>query len=229
MIEITLQGRGPNTMSLAMLETFERSLDDAHEEPLLITGAGEAFSAGLDLDELRVADAAHVTRLLTTMERVVRKLFLYPAPTLAMLNGHAVAGGCLVAQCCDVRVCADDPKLRVGMTGVAIGLTYPPFVPAIFSHRVPAPHVETVLLGADRYGPADALRLGLVDEIAPRDRLREISTARLEARAKLPRHAYGATKRALREIAYAVADAQRERFEGEVLPAWTGRLAGKRQ
>ncbi|AKF06527.1 enoyl-CoA hydratase/isomerase family protein [Sandaracinus amylolyticus] len=229
MIEITLHGRGPNTMSLAMLESFERSLDQAHEEPLMITGAGDAFSAGLDLDELRVADAAHVTKLLITMERVVRKLFLHPAPTIAKVNGHAVAGGCLVVQCCDWRVCADDPSVRIGMTGVAIGLTYPPFVPAVFAQRVPPPHVETVLLGADRYAPTDALRLGLVDELAPRERLHEVARARLDARAKLPRHAYGSTKRALRELAYAVAETQRERFENEVLPAWTGKLAGRAQ
>lgn len=228
MIEITLQGRGPNTMSLAMLASVERAIDEAHEAPLLLTGAGEAFSAGLDLDALRAADATDVARLLATMERVVRKLFLHPAPTLAMVNGHAVAGGCLVTQCCDLRIGVDDPAVRIGMTGVAIGLVYPPFVPAVFAARVPPPHLETVLMGAERVAPTEALRLGLLDELVPRARLREVSVERLEARARLPRHGYGATKRALREVAYAVADAQRARFEDEVLPAWTGKLTGRR-
>lgn len=224
MHEITLRGRGPNTMSLAMLESLERELAAAGDAPLLVTGAGDAFSAGLDLDDLARADAEHVARLLTVMDRVVRALFLHPAPTLALVNGHAVAGGCLLVQCCDVRVASDDPRVRIGMTGVAIGLTYPPFVPAVFRARIPAPHVETALLGAERHAPQEALRIGLLDAITDRASLREEGLARLEARAKLPRHAYAATKRALREHALATTAADHERFERDVVPAWTGAL-----
>lgn len=224
MHEITLRGRGPNTMSLAMLEALERDLDAAGDAPILITGEGDAFSAGLDLDDLAKADADAVARLLARMDRVVRKLFLHPAPTLALVNGHAVAGGCLIVQCCDLRVATNDPRVRIGMTGVAIGLTYPPFVPAVFRARVAPPHVETTLLGAERHSPEQALRIGLLDEIASEGQLRERALASLERRAALPRSAYAATKRALREPALATSAAEHERFEREVVPAWTGAL-----
>ncbi|MDQ3033013.1 MAG: enoyl-CoA hydratase/isomerase family protein [Myxococcota bacterium] len=224
MHEITLRGRGPNTMSLAMLDAFERDIDAAGDAPILITGEGDAFSAGLDLDDLAKADADAVARLLATMERVVRKLFLHPAPTLALVNGHAVAGGCLIVQCCDLRVGTNDPRVRIGMTGVAIGLTYPPFVTAVFRARVPPPHVETALLGAERHSPEHSLRIGLLDEIAPSGHLRETALTRLEVRTKLPRHAYAATKRALREPAFATSATEHERFERDVVPAWTGAL-----
>jgi enoyl-CoA hydratase/carnithine racemase len=224
MIEIVLRGRGPNTMSLAMLEQLEREIDAAGSAPVMITGAGDAFSAGLDLDALAKAGPDDVVTLLQVMDRVVKKLFLHPAPTVALVNGHAVAGGCLLVQCCDVRVGADDPDVRIGMTGVAIGLTYPPFVPAIFRARVAPPHLETILLGAQRFAPDRALQLGLLDELAPRTDARALAERHLAQRAKLPSHAYAATKRALRQPALSASADDQQRFEREVLPAWTGAL-----
>ena len=124
-------------MSLAMLEGLDRELDDAQGEPLLLTGAGSAFSAGLDLDALATSDASQVKAMLEAMERCTRKLFLHPAPTVAAVNGHAVAGGCLLVQCCDLRVATDHASMRMGMTGVLLGLLYPPFVPAVFRATIP--------------------------------------------------------------------------------------------
>ncbi|MFN7701031.1 MAG: enoyl-CoA hydratase/isomerase family protein [Deltaproteobacteria bacterium] len=225
---IVLEGRGPNTMSVAMLDDLLGRLEAAGDEPVLLTGAGGAFSSGLDLDALSRADASEIEALLDTMERAVRRLFLHPAPVVAAVNGHAVAGGCLVVQCCDVRVAVDAPEVRFGMTGVALGLIYPPFVPAVFRARVPAPHAETVLLGARRVDPREALSLGLVDELVPREHLSARAQEVLLARASLPRPAYAAIKRALREPAYAGMDDAHARFRGEGLSTWTQAVFGSR-
>ncbi len=223
MREIVLRGRGPNTMSLAMLSALERELDAAGDAPLLVTGEGSAFSAGLDLDELARADASHVAELLAAMERTTRKLFLHPAPTVALVNGHAIAGGCLLAQCCDHRVAPREPRIRIGMTGVAIGLVYPPFVMAVFRQRVPLASVERVLLSAARFSPDEALALGLLDELSDAPRAR--AEAVIAERAALPSHAHAAAKRALRAPAMRAALADGEAFAREVLPSWTRTLA----
>ena len=215
---ITLEGRGPNTMSRAMLETLDHALDEANGEPLLLTGAGSSFSAGLDLDALAASDATEVKAMLEAMERCTRKLFLYPAPTVAAVNGHAVAGGCLLVQCCDVRVGTNAAAMRMGMTGVALGLIYPPFVPAVFRARVP--HAETVLMGAERVGPRAALELGMLDELVPPEGLLARATERLHARAHLPREAYASVKSALREPAYAHVEKAHARFLKESLASW---------
>lgn len=211
-----------------MLDALSAELDALGDEPVLVTGAGEAFSSGLDLDALARADAAEIEALLDAMERATRRLFLHPGPVVAAIHGHAIAGGCLLAQCCDWRVAADDPGLRIGMTGVALGLLYPPFVAAVFTARVPAPHRETVLLGAERFGPRQALELGLIDEFVPRERVQARAEEVLRARAGLPRDAYGATKRALRERAYAGVLEAHERFRAEVVPTWTRALSSAR-
>lgn len=225
---IVLEGRGPNTLSRAMLDGIVDKLDAAGEEPVLLTGAGDAFSSGLDLEALARADASEVGALLDAMERATRRIFLHPAPVVAAVNGHAIAGGCLVVQCCDVRIAVDHPKVRFGMTGVALGLVYPPFVPAVFRARVPVPHCETVLLGAGRYSPGEALALGLLDEIVPRDHLSARATEVLTERAKLPRAAYASVKRAMREAAYAGVAEAHARFRDEAVPSWTHAIFGSR-
>lgn len=225
---ITLEGRGPNTMSVAMLDAIVAQLDAAGDAPVLLTGAGNAFSSGLDLDALARADVSEVGALLDAIERAARRIFLHPAPVVAAINGHAIAGGCLVAQCADHRICVDEPKVRLGMTGVALGLVYPPFVPAIFRARVPVPHAETVLMGAQRVDPREALRLGLVDELVPAARLRERAMEILEQRAQLPRAAYASIKRALREPAYAGVAEAHARFRDDAVPSWTHAIFGAR-
>jgi enoyl-CoA hydratase len=225
---IVLEGRGPNTLSRAMLDDLVAKLDAAGDEPVLLTGAGDAFSSGLDLEALARADAAEVGELLDSMERAVRKLFLHPGPTVAAVNGHAIAGGCLVVQCCDYRIATDDPKVRFGMTGVSLGLVYPPFVPAVFRARVPVPHCETVLMAAKRYTPAEALELGLVDELVARDHLSSRASEIIHERAALPRGAYAAIKQALREPSYAGVSEAHERFRERTVPSWTHAIFGSR-
>jgi enoyl-CoA hydratase len=224
MKEITLTGRGPNTMSLESLRAFEAEIDAAGDEPLLVSGRGTAFSAGLDLDALGTLDGDGVRALLESIESVALKLFLHPAPTVALVNGHAIAGGCLVAQCCDVRVGVRDPKVRLGMTGVAIGLTYPPFVIDVFRARLPAAHAERVLLSAARFDTNEALALGLLDELAAPDDARAIAEKHLADRAALPRAGYVATKLALRRPYAESARAGRAHFLETVVPSWTAAL-----
>ena len=210
-------------LSLELLEELEGAIAAAAGEPLLVTGAGTAFSSGLDLDALQGLDGPGLARLLGTMDRATRALFHHPAPTVALVNGHAVAGGCLLVQACDVRIAVESPKTRVGMTGVALGLSYPPFVHEVFRHRLAPAQAEHVLLSAERFHLPEALTLGLLDEIVPAQTAEARAVAVLEARARLPRAAYAATKRALRSPP-PDAETARARFEHEVLPGWTGAL-----
>lgn len=224
MKEIVLSGRGPNTLSTGMLERFVDDITSAGDEPLLLTGAGKAFSSGLDLDELANVDARGLERLLVGMEKTTRALFHHPAPTVALVNGHAIAGGCLLTQCCDVRIAIDDPKTRIGMTGVALGLHYPPFVFEVFRHRVP--HAETVLLSAKRFSVHEALALGLLDQVVPAAHARAAAETALAERAALPRRAYAAAKLALRSPA-PDAETASKRFFAEILPSWIGLVPKK--
>lgn len=215
-IEIALNGPGKNALGMAMMESIINRLAEANGAPALITGTGDAFSAGLDLKELAGLDSAGIERFLRTLEQMVEAIFLHPGPTVAFVNGHAVAGGSVVALCCDRIVCAENPKSKIGLNEVALGLRFPPVTLAMIRSRIAPPHLNEVILGARLHDPAGAERLGLVDE-----RAADISVAR-ERLAQLAAHpapGYGVTKRDLREPVVAAARSE-ERFLS-ILPVWT--------
>lgn len=215
MREIVLRGRGPNTMTLASLRAFGEALEESPETPILLYGEGDAFSAGLDLRALADVDPRELTAVL---ERMLRLLFLHPAPVVAAVNGHAVAGGCLVAQACDLRIGKRDPSIKIGMTGVAIGIHYPPSVMRVLQHRLPKRFIEQVILGAERHSPERALALGLLDELA--DDPIATGRERLARLAQHPRAAYAAAKLALRAPAMREDPEERRRYEEAASGVW---------
>lgn len=164
MKEYVLRGRGPNMMTVESLDELSAFLDTNADCPILIYGEGDAFSSGHDLDALHKHSPEEITR---STSGAIEKLFYHRAPTVAAINGHAVAGGCILAQACDVRLCTNNPRIRFSLPGVALGITYPPKIERLLQYRLPCSTRDRVLLEAAQHGPEAALRLGLIDEIVP--------------------------------------------------------------
>ena len=208
-----------NALGSALIRRLSDELDAAGDRPILLTGDGDAFCAGLDLREVASLSVEGLERLLTELDLLCVRLFEHPAPTVAAVNGHAIAGGCVLVQCCDYRVAADAPRARLGLNEIALGACYPPRILRIVRTRIPSRARERVLLGAGLFAPADALALGLVDEVAPD--AEAAAEAWLERASAHPRGSYAHLKRLLRA---GVADATPEdlaRFRERELPIWT--------
>ena len=218
MRELVISSPAKNALSTAVLEELGRGLADAAGEPLLLTGAGDVFSAGLDLREVSTLDMAGARRLIGALETTVRALFTYPGPTVALVNGHAIAGGAVLAACCDHRVATSDPRARIGLIEVSIGLPFPPVTLAALRARLSAPAADTAILGAQLHDPPGALAAGLVDEIAADARATALK--RLEALARHPPAAYARAKRRLRDEALRLGAAEQRALDEEVLPIW---------
>jgi enoyl-CoA hydratase/carnithine racemase len=221
MIELRIEGPGKNALSDAMIDRLLHGIEAAKGEPVLFIGAGDAFSAGLHLGEVAALDARGMERFLARLEGLMCAIFQYPAPTAACVNGHAIAGGSVIALCCDWRVAVPNPKVKIGLNEVALGLRFPPRILEICRRRIPWRYQEEVLLGAKLYAPREAQRVGLVDEIA--DDAERAARAHLDALACHPAEAYAATKRDLRgeRPSDLVADATWTKRVAELLPAWT--------
>jgi enoyl-CoA hydratase/carnithine racemase len=194
--EIKLSGPGKNSLGTRMMESIIERLDAACGDAVLFVGDGDAFSAGLDLKEVHSLDEPGMVRFLTLLERCMCAVYLYPGPTAAAVNGHAIAGGCVLTLACDVRVATTSARAKIGLNEVALGLRFPPRIFQIVRGRIPPEHLEDVILGAGLFAPADAMRLGLVDEAADDPRAR--AESRLAYLAMHPRAAYGAAKHDLR-------------------------------
>src|SRR5438067_9569786 len=103
MYDLVLEGPGKNALGTKMMESILSRLDAAKGEPVLFSGAGGVLSAGLDLKEIASLDAPGMQRYVELVEELMARIFDYAGPTVACVNGHAIAGGCVITICCDHR------------------------------------------------------------------------------------------------------------------------------
>jgi enoyl-CoA hydratase/carnithine racemase len=125
----------------------------------------------------------------------------------------------VIALCADLRVAADDARIRIGLNEVALGLEFPPKIMKLAQHRLSPHQVERALLEAGLYEPRRALELGFVDEVAADAPAR--ARALLDGLAAHPPEIYAATKRTLRAGVLALGEEDRRYFRDVVLPRWT--------
>ena len=217
MITLTMNAPGKNALSTQLMTTIVDRLGEARGEPVFLTGEGDAFSAGLNLKEVASLDEAGMTRFLGTLERMVDALFHYPGPIVSWINGHAIAGGCIVALASDHRLMMSNPRARIGLNEVPLGLLFPPKTWRLVRYRVPAHTIDRVVLEGGLHAPDVALRLGLVDEVVASEAEARAYAERIAAG---PAPAYAAAKRALRAGVLDVSDAEEAHFRDAVLPAW---------
>src|SRR2546429_2794098 len=173
---------------------------------IVLTGAGRFFSGGFALSTpRRDDDSGHLFRNLFRATHLA--LLALPKPTVAMVNGHAIAGGLVLALACDYRLGVDG-DYRIGLNEVAIGASYPKVAFEVVRLRLAHARASELLLGAALYPASQAIRLGIADELLPADRLEETVLRRATRLGAFPREAYAHTKAAL--IAEAVARVEHE-------------------
>jgi methylglutaconyl-CoA hydratase len=157
-------------MQLELIEAFEEAAASSCRV-IVLTGAGKAFCAGLDLAALESMKDATPLDHRAEAERVVR-LFLtlheLPVPTIAAVHGAAIAGGCGLATICDFTLAT--PSAKFGFTEVRIGFI-PALVSAFVTLQVGDKQSRDLLLTGRIFGAEEALQLGLVNEIVPQEKL----------------------------------------------------------
>lgn len=217
-VRVVLEGSGKNALSTPLMTRALAEVRAAGDRPIVLTGAGDAFSAGLHLKELATLDLAGMERFLGLLGDLVRALYHHPAPTVALVNGHAIAGGSVLALTCDLRVARADPSIRIGLNETALGLEFPPAILRLVRARISPHALDRVVLEAGLHAPEEAARLGLVDEVSadPEGTV----AARVATLAGHPRPTYASAKRALRVGQLDESEAELRRYREELLPLW---------
>jgi len=165
-----------NAISYDLIEELRAALDEVvHSSALvlILTGAGKAFCSGMDVDNLKALVGRSSQQNLKdseTMGHLFRSLYDFPRPTIAAVNGAAIAGGCGLATLCDFTLAV--PEAKFGYTEVRIG-----FVPAIVStfllRQIGEKHARDLLLTGRIIAADEAHRIGLINEIVSTEKLSE--------------------------------------------------------
>jgi enoyl-CoA hydratase len=211
-----------NAMNLELLQDLEQVLGEAERSPVravILTGDGPAFSAGADLFEALEQGSEYIDAAGRSLSSCFAALFRFPRPVVAAVNGHAIAGGCILLSACDYRISAAGDH-RIGVTELAVGVPFPTWALEIMRFAVPGGTLQELVVTGRVYPPDRALAKGLLDEVVEAARLMERAKEIAERMAAVPRATFELTKRALRAPTEALVAARADRDDEAVRGLW---------
>jgi enoyl-CoA hydratase len=171
--------------------------------PMVLTGAGRCFSAGVDLRAILDGGADYTDRFMTSLSAAFLAVFDHPAPVVAAINGHAIAGGCVFAMAADMRLMSAG---TIGLTELAVGAMFPMAALEICRHAM-GPSVTQAALGAGTVDVSAAAALGWIDEVVVADELLPRATTLARELGEYAPAAYAMTKQQLHRPARTAIDA----------------------
>ena len=172
-----------------------RAVDQARA--VVITGSGPAFSAGVDLQRIVDGGPPYVREFLPALSESFMAIFDHPGPVVAAVNGHAIAGGCVLAAACDVRLMS---RGTIGLAELSVGVPFPPVALEIMRHAA-GPAVSRLVLTAELLDPARAQSVGLVQHVCEADALLDSAVGQARQLARIPADVFSFSKRQLQQPA----------------------------
>lgn len=184
---------------------------------VVLTGTGKAFSAGVDLFRILEGGEPYVRKFIPAFVAGLERLFLFPKPVVAAVNGHAIAGGCVLTCACDLRLMAAGAG-TIGIPELLVGVPFPPVaLQCIQLASNPASFQELVYLG-QTYQPEEALLKGLIDRITSTDELLPAAKKVAADLAAIPAPAFRLTKH---QVRLPIAEnARSSMLQDEIMEAW---------
>lgn len=184
-------GDDENRFSPEWLQRVHSSLDDV-SDVLVTTGGGKFYSNGLDLDWL-TANGDKASAYVADVQELFARVLTLPVPTVAAVNGHAFGAGAMLAMAHDFRVMRAD-RGYFCFPEADIGIPFTPGMAALIQGKLtPSAAIASMTTGR-RFGGADAVAIGLVDEIAAESEVVEVATERVRGLAGKDRGTLGAIK-----------------------------------
>lgn len=230
-----------SAMDLELGEAFTAEMQDAAAAPIravIVTGSGSTFSAGVDLFRVSKEGPDYGRRFLPVLDTFLRAALTLPKPLVAAVNGHAIAGGCILAAACDHRIMVEGSG-RIGIPELAVGVPFPALPLQIMAARLADGPLRDLVFTGRTVLVDEARAIGLVDEQCPAgmliDRAMEVA-ARLAA---IPAGAFALTKEAfyspilertrqLADLNARVVDAWLQQHTYETIRAYLEKTVGRK-
>jgi len=201
-IAVLMLRRGKvNALNGAMVDQIRQSLKALEGDPetrsIIITGVGKFFSFGFDIPKFLSFTKDQFAEYLTNFADLYTYLFLYPKPVVAALNGHTIAGGCMLALACDSRVMVAG-KAKISLNEIAFGSTVFAGSTEMLRFCVGSANASKVLYSGAMYPAEEAMSFGLVDEVATEFDLMDVAFNMAAALASKHPPAFASIKSLLR-------------------------------
>jgi enoyl-CoA hydratase len=207
-----------NALDLELLHAITTTMGEVSSAgAIVLTGTGRAFSAGVDLRRIVDGGVAYAEEFLPALSEAFLAVFDCPRPVVAAINGHALAGGCVIAAAADLRLMSGG---TIGLTELLVGVQFPT-VPLEIARYAFGPSAARLALTAAAYDVDTALRLGLVDEVVDADELLPDAIKQAATLATYPAHVYAATKEQLHREAKRRIDERRIADDKAASEVWT--------
>jgi enoyl-CoA hydratase len=219
---LRMQAGKANAMNPALVRRLAELCDElaaSDARALVITGDGRSFSAGLALPQLIELDRATTRGFMADFKVAMLRVFTLPMPVVAAIDGHAIAGGCVLASQCDLRLAADRP-LKIGVNEVQLGIGLPAIVIETLRLLLPPSSLVPVALSGNLFEPREALTLGLIDEVVAAEQLLARACERARELAVIPRAAYAQVKLAWRQPAIEAIERNDDALAEQWLDTW---------
>jgi Delta3-Delta2-enoyl-CoA isomerase len=196
-----------------MASVFKELAESPAAKAVLLTGAGKFFSFGFDIPELLPYSQEDFTRHLIKFTSLYTELFLYPKPVIAALNGHTIAGGCMIATACDYRIMISG-KAKIGLNEINFGSSVFAGNVDILKFITGPRNAEAILLSGNLFSAEEALKLGLIDQISSEANLETDAGKVIQAYAEKDDEAFKSIKWLLRKsVAEEMVKKERDHIE----------------
>ncbi|MBK7644757.1 MAG: enoyl-CoA hydratase/isomerase family protein [Planctomycetes bacterium] len=220
---LTLCHGKASALDLEFCESLERAVaaeEDSPARAIVLTGRGAIFSAGVDLKRLLAGGAAYVDEFLPALDAALLVLFRCDKPLVAAINGHAIAGGALLAGACDLRLLARGPA-TIGVPELKVGVPFPQAAVEIAHELFPPAVLGPALYTGRTWNAEEALAAGIVHELVEPAELLPRALAQARELAAIPASSYGISKRLRRAAALERLERDGPRAAHEVREAWS--------
>lgn len=192
-----------SALDIEFCEALSAAFVAAGRDPVravVLTGTGRIFGAGVDLPRLVKETGDYITRFLAAMDRCFLGLFAMDKPVVAAINGHAIAGGCILAAACDLRLMVDTGA-TIGAPELGVGVPFPALPLEIMRHAAGTPLARRLAMGCENLTPQEALKTGLVDQLLPAPDLQQAAQQQAQRLAQVPAKTFALVKQQLRSPA----------------------------
>lgn len=187
-----------SAIDIELGEALTQEIRDAAAAPIgavIVTGSGSSFSAGVDLYRVVKDGPEYARRFLPVLDAFLHAALTCPKPMIAAINGHAIAGGCILAACCDHRIMVDGSG-RIGVPELAVGVPFPALPLQIMAARLDDSALRDLVFTGRTVQADEAKALGLIDEKCPAGMLIDRAREAAQRFAAIPAAAFALTKEA---------------------------------